>query len=216
MKLQQKIRQRIEAVSLAELAKRLGYNEAGARFVARVERACSDPDLGLLTSGFDFKYSSEAFLLRLCAALDIDMADYQQEIDAIQAQDRRMRSRFHSCLFIDTDFDIRKNTAPLFALAFMESRRRLYLEPEIQMSPVKAQIEHVRKLIPAHFKASGGSIEFWGEIKRYRLVYGEKQSLVFSVDGALLGDGRVTSSAQLTLKGKSILPVLTHGGRTTS
>jgi len=131
MKLQALIRHRMDAHPLHDLARTLGYRQADDHFWQRIQRICTDPNMSLNRAGFDFKYSSEAFLLHLCAALDIDMADYQQEIDAIQELDRRMRSRFHSCLFIDTDFDIRKNTAPLFALVFMESRRRIYLYQDI-------------------------------------------------------------------------------------
>ncbi len=115
---------------------------------------------------------------------------------------------FKPFIFVETDFQ-RKNE-PIFALAAMESTRRIQIQNEIRVLPLDQQIPLVNQIICNHFLNCGGELPMWGEISGYRYFYTKDQSIVMDVNGSVIAQGSdiPPPTANVKLKGKELFKAM--------
>lgn len=207
--IQQLLKVKLAHSSLQDIALLMGYNKKSVyKAASRIEHLLSDPTLGLYTGQFDFKYSNQEFLNKLCEVAGIQTRDHYAELNAIHDYQQQRRGRFHSYIFIDTGFK-RKNE-PIFVLSLMSSKRFIQLDCEVQLLPIAEQVEYVKAIIPKHYKSCHGEIPLWGAIQSYVFFYAEESSLEFNVDGVIMQDNPCINIPQATLlcSGKDVTSLL--------
>lgn len=163
----------------------MGYSERSLeRARDRLQVVLADPDLGLGTGGYDFRFSSREFLRALASALAVDTIETDRRIEDIEAGLERLRQLFKPWIFVDTQF--KRSGEPIFLLAWMESTRRLRL-------PVKARLlsrDELTKVaagrIREHYRKTEGQLPIWGDIIEYKLVVSDAEQIVMGKDGKVL------------------------------
>ena len=187
MNLQSELKLKLAHSNLKDIAQLMDYSKkASINAISRIESVLSDLELNLYKGAFDFKYSNQQFLNRLCEVLEIDISDFKSEIEGIQSTYNLMTDRFKSYVFIETGF--KRKSEPVFILTMLEPRRYIQLTPEIQLQPIHKQITDVQSLVKQHYIDFNGTLELWGDIQRYIFFYAEGCKLAFSVDGVVLQD----------------------------
>jgi len=208
MALQRALNDKVKLVGMDTVLTLIGYH--GAMLPKARERLfyiISDPFLGANSSFYDFKYSNEGYLKAVCEAVNIDFDDYRDEYAHITKQASIIMSRKPPYLLIETDF-IRSNE-PVFALAFLEDKRRIKLPKELVLDSVVAVIKSAIKTVKDHFQVSAGTIEFWGNIKHYVLFIDNFGSVMLSTEGEILSiNQRKDSHAKLLVKKHDLLSLI--------
>lgn len=165
----------------------MGYStKSKIKAAIRIENVLSDPQLNFYVGSFDFKFSNEQFLNKLCEVVGVDIKQFQTEIVNIHLAYEKMKNRFQSYLFIDTGF--KREGLAVWMLSMFEPRRYIQLTSEIQLQPMHKQITHVQSLVKQHYIDCDGTIDLWGGIQRYIFFYAEGCKLVLNKDGVVLED----------------------------
>jgi len=187
----------------------MGYSSRNlVKAAARIHKVITDDHLGLDGGGYDFKYTNTEFVLKLCGVLGLDSADCSGQVDAIVAELDEYRHRYHPWLFVDTNF--KRTSQPIFALAFMEGKRRVYLSKDLVVLPMDKQVDQVGRLIRQHYQKSGGKLDLWGPIQHYKYFYDTDKFITFDTSGVVVdtGDAEAPPSATLTINGADVTTVL--------
>ena len=159
-----------------------------------------------LFSGDDFcelvdtKHRFNEFLEYLYEAVGFSKADYVLLLEACRERKRLLDTMSMPYIFINTNF-IRKNE-PIFALAFMESKRRIKLKKSLYLDKNEEEIRrYVIDLIKVHYKQKNGELVMWGKIRSYVYHDVEDNSVIYSPEGIEMEDEAITESrATLRLK----------------
>lgn len=173
-----------------EVLKAMGYSPVRQSNRDRLDKILAEETLGLEGNDYDLKHDSRGFLKALCAALDIDYAEHESEVEAIHDWIVSEREAFQPYLFADTGFkrSDRPGT-PIFALACLESRRNLRLSRQSRLAPREEVIAEAVDKVRSHYRETGGELYVWGTINRYLLFLAPKVSLVIDTGGGLQGQG---------------------------
>nr|WP_299242932.1 hypothetical protein [uncultured Halomonas sp.] len=206
-KLRAELQRRAALIPVLELLLRMGYPKPGEAAIQRLQEVLADPDLGLTSGGFDFRYGSRAFLCALCEALGLAEANYLPAIDARQQWLREEREAFKPYLFIDTGF--RRSDRPgtaIFILALCEPKRRLTFPKGFWRRPWDKQIEVARRRVRQFMAETDGDVKIWGTAQRFLFFYTEDAAIVIDPSGKVLGDwhGRVPNRASMQVGHKEI------------
>lgn len=204
MTLQHELKLKLMHGKLSEIAQLMGYNRKGInKAVTRIEQVLSDPQLNLYANVFDFKYSNQEFIERLCEVVGIDLNRFNAEIESITAYYEAIRDSFKSYVLVDTGFK-RKNE-PIFMLSCMEHHRYLYLSKDQCLLPVADQVAYVQTCIKKHYAENNGELPMWGEIQRYVFFYSEGCSISLNGDGVILEDSPVVNQSKANMAAIDLL-----------
>ena len=173
-----------------EILKAMGYSPVRQPNRDRLDKVLAEETLGLEGKDYDLKYDSRGFLKALCAALEIDYAEHESEVEAIHDWIVTERDAFQPYLFADTGFkrSDRPGT-PIFVLAILESRRNLRLSRKSRLAPREEVIAEAVDKVRSHYRETGGELYVWGTINRYLLFLAPEESLVIDTDGDIEGEG---------------------------
>ncbi|QEA37775.1 hypothetical protein FGL86_00960 [Pistricoccus aurantiacus] len=206
-KLRAELQRRAAPVPESELLLQMGYPKPRETAIHRLQKVLADPDLGLTSGGFDFRFGSRAFLCALCEALGLDEADYLPTIDARQQWLREERNAFKPYIFIDTGFkrSDRPGTA-IFALAVCEPMRHLKFPKGFWRRPWHEQIEEARRRVRQFMAETDGDVRIWGTAKRFLFFHARDAAIEIDPFGQVLGgwQGGVPSRASLRVGHKEI------------
>lgn len=78
---------------------------------------------------------------------------------------------FKAFLSIKTDWTIKKNTMPLFALSALVPFCKIPIEMTDAIQDLPSLVHRAQVLAQAHFVSSEGKVNFWGNIISYSLCY---------------------------------------------
>ena len=134
------------------------------------------------SANYDFKYSNEEFLVRVCKLLAINSTFYKSAID--EAKDRlSMLKQMHQP-FIQISTDFKRNGQNLMALGYIFRQSKIYFdkEPYLDMCE-KDFLQIVSRFIKKHYKKTGGELEYLGEIKSYTLFDRYGKAHIFDTSG---------------------------------
>ena len=199
MNLQDELQVKLVHSSLHDIAQLMGYAGKGRHKAAkRIENVLSDHQMNLYAGAFDFRYSNDQFLCKLCEVAGIEISNFQDEINAIHLDHSNRRDRFKSYVFVDTGF--KRDSQPIFMLGICEPMRRIQLSCDIQLLPIHEQVVYVQSLVKCHYADCDGTIKLWGNIKRYVFFYAEGCSLALNGDGVLVEDNPIVNVSQATIK----------------
>lgn len=182
--------------SRTEILQRMGYKRPSPANLARLESVLKSDACGLDQSGFDFRFSAEAFLGALSHAVGVGDHLARAFIEEYrQAQDAQ-RAAFKPWVWVDTQFV--RTTQPVFALAACEHQRRLDLPEGAWQLSTRAQIQIATALVRAHYSTLGGHLGIWGEIEQYWLCSSNEQWHRLTCSGALI-EGKEAQRPSLSL-----------------
>ncbi|NTV13143.1 MAG: hypothetical protein HGA96_04310 [Desulfobulbaceae bacterium] len=214
MNLNELIKERLKGQDLNVVAAELGYHnrEKGG---LRIRDLVESENLGVGTSGYDFKYSNKELLSKLCELLGIDRTLCDEHLCLVNAEQLIEERRFAPHIFVDTGF--RRNNEPIFVLALLESTRYIRLPDAIGRLPLRQQLPHVKDLVRRHYSSPHGeaklmgALPIWGEILGYIYRYNDFVVLELNPEGMVINARAKydTPLATLSLNGREIrLPLL--------
>lgn len=169
MNLQHELRLRLSQISERDILLKLGYSKQSSRDFRRLRAVLEQPELGLSSSQFDFKYSAQAYIEKLSEIAGIQKIEVQKAISDIKAKLIEQDKAFKPYLFVDTGF--KRTTQPVFALAVCEGQRYLHFDREFWAQPLYEQLVSVYERIQEHMDETQGHLGIWGYIRRYYFVY---------------------------------------------
>lgn len=207
MSLQNTLVTKLKHIEPSEVLRKIGYRNISDKTIERLANVLSDEFLGLDKSYFDFKYSNCEFIKALCKLSNVDVNDYQNELEEQTVRATTLKYAFQPYVFVDTGF--RRKSQPIFALAFMEGHRHLCLPIEYKAVSLEEQVKYVKTLITEHYKNTDGHLDVWGEIISYEFNYSKNACLVFNTNGELIDEKAVAQNkAKVTLGNKDITKLL--------
>jgi hypothetical protein len=182
MTLQTLIIEKLATQNLHDVAKKLGYSNE-QQLSARLDLILASSYLALDKSGFDFHYSTPELIRKLCHILSIPDRLCNNIISEIEVSLEASKNRFKSYIYIETNF--KRSSQPIFMLAALNSQRYIPIDDELQKLPLNEQIEHVQRLLKAHY-AQQTALQIWGEIDKYVYFYDENTIVIFSPSGRVI------------------------------
>ena len=116
-------------------------------------------------SSYDLHYSGKEFLRTLFEVLMLPAGPLEEELKRIDAKAIALARMPQPYIFVDTNF--KRQSQPIFALAMMESRRRIRIDKEeIHGRELDDVLKLVGGIIRRHYRRSGGKLPMWGVIRR--------------------------------------------------
>ena len=198
MKLQDELQISLAHCNYNDVAQHMGYSKSGrGKAAQRITHVLADPNMGLNSGAFDFKYSNDQFLTALCNVLGIDVIDHKQQLDAIHDEYTDRRERYKAHVFIDTNF--KRQSQTLISLACLHGQRFIQLPYEIRIKPLFEQVDYVQSLVKKHYKDNDGEIGIWGDIQKYVFFYAPDSKLALTPDGAILDEPEVVNISRATV-----------------
>ncbi|MEX1196326.1 MAG: hypothetical protein WEB57_00500 [Pseudohongiellaceae bacterium] len=182
----------------------MGYRRPDDRNRRRLRAVISDPDLGLGSSHFDFRFSGFEFATRLFRVLALD--DLLPQLQAIRQRIDEDNAAFKPYLFVDTGF--RRKSQPVFVLAAMEHYRYLHFEKAFWRLPTNQQLRCASDRVRDHFAESGGELSIWGVVQRYWFFYQPGRALQLLPNGQLVSDEAYRIPSRATFPG---MPLVVRG-----
>ncbi len=184
MELLEHIKSRLSKVDVNQLAKPLGYNSP-AKAHKRLNALISSGNVEnwLRQGGYDFVHSNQSFLMKLCEVLDLDENLYLPVIDNIREKLKKLSAMPQPYIFVNTNF--KRSSEPIFALAFMEGQRRIYIDKLAVLNSLDEGISIAVHLVTEHYKKSNGTLEMWGKIDNY-VYHVNNKKYVLNHKGELL------------------------------
>jgi hypothetical protein len=142
----------------------------------------------LLKKGcYDGKYSTKAFLKRLCAALELDLQLLKEEFEICTALSKEHEKVGRCSVFVDTNFH--RTSQPIFMLAMKEGIRRLAPSRELLLFKTKTEIlDMISEMVKHHYAENNGQLAVWGNIQSYIYSHFDGEVFVFDCEGSLLDD----------------------------
>ncbi|MEC9483081.1 MAG: hypothetical protein UMU75_07100 [Halomonas sp.] len=203
------LQRRTASWASSELLCRMGYPKPGEAACNRLQHVLEDPDLGLGSGGFDFRFGSREFLCALCEAVGLEEAEYRPCIEARRQWLSDERHAFKPYIFIDTGF--RRSDHPgtgIFALAVCEGRRRLTFPAGTWRKPLSEQIHLAQARVCEFMAETGGDIKIWGTAQRFLFFYAQGAAIEIATSGEVLGDwqGGGPSQASWRIGNQKITP----------
>ncbi len=149
---------------------------------------CKDLASWLREGHYDLVFTGEDFFIKLCDLLEIEQNLYLGEIEIAKDYNNALHQLKPTYIFVYTDFK-RKNE-PIFALACLESTRRLNIDKKQILYKSSEEIfALVTSMIREHYVNNEGELKVWGKIQNYVLhLQGEKY--VFNTQGAFVDGER--------------------------
>lgn len=207
MSLQNTLITKLENIEPIEILRKIGYRNISDKTIARLKDVLASELLCLDKSGFDFKYSNIEFVKALCDLCNIEFNDFKEELEQLTNIAAKLNHAFRPYIFIYTGF--KRASQSIIALAFLESRRHIYLPNEFKLESVESQIEYVKRLIVEHYKNENGVLSLWGDIENYVFNISENSYLTFNPQGVLIENKNSTQvTAKISLRNKDITTIL--------
>jgi len=198
------IKKRVQFSEVEKLSKELGYSST-KKATKIIESFLDSKDIysWLHLGYYDFKYTSEEFLKKLCCIFDVDYRHVENELKKEDIYYKEVARVQKNYIFVNTNFK-RKNE-PIFALACLEHTRKIYLEAkEIVFKTKDEVLKIVSQTVQKHYKQSGAKLPLWGKISSY-VYHQDDEIFTFSTDGKIIKNVAVDESkATLSIKGKDI------------
>jgi len=203
MYIQKLFANKLKGITYPDIARQLGYQNAD-NCASKIKKLLSSPYLGLEESAYDFKYSTDEFIVKLAQLLDIPSLVVEKVIEEIQAELLRQAQKFRSYIFVETFF--RREGQPVFVLVVMEGLRRINISEQIRRLSLDQQLPEVQSLIRYHYRGTNGQMPVWGTIARYVFYYENDLVIEFSPTGKIINASRKYQAlrAELSIGGKPI------------
>ena len=207
MNLLKQIQNNLSDRKIADIVIELGYKSSKSAKVTQVLTELlniTELDEYLDKGYYDFKYNSKTLLQAICEIVDISKIDYTQAIEDYQDKQCRLEAMHTPYIFIYTNFK-RKNE-PIFALAIMESRRRIQLDKKMYLEKNEDELNtYISNVVKVHYKWKNGKLPLWGDIRTYIYYDIKGNKAVYSTLGNIVDNEEIQEArASITLKNRHL------------
>jgi len=153
-----------------------------------------------LHSGFyDFQYTALDFFNKLCEIIDIDKDRVEQALLDDKKYHAEVKKFQDSYIYVHTNF--KRKGEPIFALAFLESQRRLKVPVENLLFKTEDEIlKSVSDFIVNHYITTNGDIGIWGKALNYVFHHNGKEYIFDTEGNRIYNRDIVETMATLHLK----------------
>ena len=175
MKIEEIIKAKLIIIPKSKIVNKLGY-ASNKKALEALDKFTSSKDLyNWLHSGYyDFKYTALSFFKKLCEIIDIDKDRVEQALLDDKKYHVQLKRFQDSYIYVNTNF--KRKGEPIFALAFLESRRRLKMPVENLLFKTEDEILNCASdFIAKHFTTTKGDIGIWGKAVNYVFHYNGKR-----------------------------------------
>lgn len=189
MKTDEIIKSKLITIPKTEIATKLGY-ASSKKAIKALDKFVDSKNLhDWLHSGyFDFKHTALSLFEKLCEIIDIDKTIIEKVLLEDEKYNAELERFKDSYIYVNTNFK-RKNE-PIFALACLESQRRLKVPlKNLLFKTVKEILKSVSDFIVEHYLISKGDIGIWGKALNYvfhhngnKYIFDTKGNRVYNVD----------------------------------
>ncbi len=199
VKLLDQIKNRLENAEKESIVKSLGYNNK-KNGLKRLGTLISTKNIEewLKKNGYDFCHSNESFLLKLCDILEFDKADYLKPITKISDRLNAIDRMPNPYIFINTNF--KRENQPIFALAFMERERKIYIDKVKVFDSRDDGLSMAKKLVQEHYQETQGVIPMWGTIDNYIYHTNNKKYIINK-------NGEIENNTKEIFESKAVLSI---------
>jgi hypothetical protein len=201
MKLRILLREKVASEDSDHILRAMGYSASALpRARIRLHNLLEEPDLGILSGRYDFRFSNREFLRALTHVVGIDSNYAEAQLSVIEADIAREGRAFKPWVFVETDF--RRRGEPIFALAVLEGKRRLTLPKGCWSLPQSQLVAVAADTVRTHYAMCQGQLLIWGAVREYWLRSSETEQIVMDVSGKVVrAEGpKAISRACLKLK----------------
>lgn len=184
------IREKLISQDTTKLDKKMGYNNY-KNFEKTLKNFLSSKSLydWLENGHYDYVNTSYDFFIKLSSELDIDTKKHLKQKELLKNEILRFKNSY---LFINTNFH--RTSEPIFALAAMESLRRIDLSnrEDFYFKSTDEILKMISQEIKKHYQERD-SLPLWGPIVNYQ-VHLEGDIYVFDVNGVFQKDLKVSEN----------------------
>jgi len=179
------LNQKLDGQNLTLLAKSIGYQNP-KKFVQHLnEHVLNQPFLGLDHAHYDFRFSTPELIRKLAETLGIPESVVNSAMEEVDTG-IKFYNQHQPYLFVKTDFSIKQNTMPIFALAALESRRRLSVPFKNFHQDKTVMNKALSQLIQSHYAEHQGKLDVWGTIIGYHYHHSDGSIDYWSPEGQRL------------------------------
>jgi hypothetical protein len=116
---------------------------------------------------------------------------------ALETEQNRFKNSY---LFIDTNF--KRKSEPIFALAFMEHKRRIKYSDigNLYFKSDEEILEMVSKFVKEDYFTCNGTIKLWGDIVSYNWHHIDGNIYIFDINGSYKLNSNNHNESKATLK----------------
>ncbi len=208
MTLLKQIQDKLQELGTDQVVEKIGYKPSRAQRVKdalQTLKSVEEIDAFLDQGYFDFKYDSRGLLKAVCRVLKIPKVDLAVTLDAYDDKKRRLSAMRSPYIFVYTGF--KRQSQPIFALAIMESTRRIPIDKKLFLTKTKEEMEqYIKHTIKLHYKWKKGALPLWGEIRSYVYYDTEGNRTVYSTSREVIEeDDIVETRASVTVGHKTLI-----------
>ena len=145
------------------------------------------------------------FLDYLFEVLELSEIDYEVFCEECRDMKRRYDALGQPYIFVDTNFS--RKGEPIFALAMLESKRRIKIDKVQYLErSVSENLIYVANSVRLHYKENTGTLALWGKIRAYLYYDGEgTRTILNSLGDVQEVDDICESRAILKLGNKALI-----------
>ncbi len=180
------LKKAIQNENLELLSKKVGYSNQ-AKFEKSLNTLLeSDSIHSFFYKGhYDLLYTAQDFFSHLALALGFDKEEVNQVLASFGDYEKEIEKFKDAYIFVNTNF--KRKSQPIFALAALESKRRLSLfDLEILLYKNRDElIEIFRGMVKNHYKKTKGKLHTWGDIADYQ-IHLQDEVIILDPEGNVL------------------------------
>jgi len=204
MNIYSKLKNKIKLCSRDQIVKELEYNSP-QRGLQTLDSFLKSKDVytWLHSGNYDFKYTADQFLKKICILMNVSKDILDHEIKNQSKYYNELTRIKDNYIFVNTNF--KRNSEPLFMLACSESKRRIRLNTkEYTFLSDSEVINLVSNIVKQHYIENDGKLFVWGCIDTY-IYHHNNKIFTFDIDGTKIVNSIVSEAkASIKLNGKII------------
>lgn len=198
MKFKDELIEKLNVIDKDHIIESLGYHNTSDKHLSRLNKVIESSTLGIDRAHFDFKYSTNDYILKLADICGIPKREAVQYIKITLEKINNFNKAFKPYAFVNTAF-VRKSE-PIFILSLTESRRYIRFQDDFRLLTQLKQIETAHDIISKHYSKNDGTVTIWGDIVSYFFFYEYKKSIEISPAGIALGFHETLSQQNILSK----------------
>lgn len=139
----------------------------------------------LISGHYDFKYTAEQFLEKLCSTLNLAPNLLNDELVHYEKTVKEYGKFEEVYIFVNTHF--KRESQPIFALAMMEYLRLILPDKaELIFKSDQEVFAIISDFVKTHFKENMGELKMWGKIDNYIYHHSDGKTYTFDKYGNLV------------------------------
>jgi hypothetical protein len=193
------MKEKLQDKDKTDIVKQMGYHSV-SKGIESLDKLLSKGFYDFMLQGmYDFKYTAEPFIRKLCKVLEIDDKLIDKEIKKAKAIKAEKESWAHTYIYVNTNFH--RAQQQIFVLALLEGTRRIRLKEEhLLFKSDEYVFKKVSEAVQTHYRDNDGKLPIWGRIANYVYHHKDGKTYVFDTNGKLTDEEVCETEATLSVR----------------